>query len=125
MKEITKSGYFLSIMGILAGIANGLLGAGGGIIAVYALNSACGSELDDTRDVFANALCVMLPISAVSCLGYAFMGEISAEGLGAFMIPAIVGGVCGALLLGKIKATLLKKLFAGLVIYSGLTLMIK
>lgn len=125
MRKLVGNGYFLSLMGILAGFVNGLLGAGGGIIAVYALNAAFKGELSDTRDVFANALCVMLPISAVSCIGYAFMGEIRTEGLAAFMIPAIVGGLCGALLLGRIRADVLKNLFAGIVIYSGLTLMIK
>ena len=125
MEGITKSKYFLPTAGLLAGICNGLLGAGGGIIIVYALNMAFRDTIKDSRDVFANALCVMLPLSAVSALGYALMGKISTEGLSVFVLPSIVGGVCGALLLGRIKAEVLKKLFAALVIYSGLMLMIK
>ena len=125
MEGITKSRYFLPIIGLFAGICNGLLGAGGGIIVVYGLNMAFRDVIEDTRDVFANALCVMLPLSALSAVGYALMGKISTEGLSVFILPAIVGGVCGALLLGKIKAATLKKLFAALVIYSGLMLMIK
>ena len=125
MRQISKNKFFLSTMGLLAGITNGLLGAGGGIIVVYALNAAFQDELNDKRDVFANALCVMLPISAVSCLGYALSGELRTEGLGIFIIPAILGGLCGGFLLGKIKASSLQKLFAAIVIYSGITLMIK
>ena len=120
-----KKGYYLPLMGALAGVANGLLGAGGGIIVVYALSLTLGEALGDTREVFANALCVMLPISAVSCIGYAFMGELSAEGVGVFIIPAILGGLCGGLLLGRIKTILLKRLFAVIVIYSGIMLIMK
>jgi len=122
---VTKNKLFLPIMGVFAGIANGLLGAGGGIIVVYALNAALGASVRDPRDVFANALCIMLPISGVSVIGYALMGKLSFEGLGSFVLPAIVGGVCGGFLLGKINAAFLQKLFAVIVIYSGLMLMIK
>ena len=125
MQTRIKKGYYLPLMGVFAGLANGLLGAGGGIIAVYALNMVFRDEITDVREVFANALCVMLPISAVSCVGYALMGEISADGLGAFIIPAILGGLCGGVLLGRIKAGALKKLFAAIVIYSGIMMIIK
>ena len=120
-----KKGYYLALMGVLAGIVNGLLGAGGGIIVVCAISVALSDELCDVRDVFSNALCVMLPISAVSCVGYALMGELSADGIGVFIIPAILGGVAGGLLLGRINTTLLKKLFAAIVIYSGIMLIVK
>ena len=125
MGAIAKNKYFLGVMALLAGLANGLLGAGGGIIVVYAFNMCLEGKLSDPRDIFANALCVMLPISAVSCVGYALMGKLTDNGLGTFIIPAVLGGICGGLLLGKINASLLRKLFAGIVIYSGITLMIK
>lgn len=125
MQSIAKKRYYLPLMGVLAGLANGLLGAGGGIIVVYALSFTLGDALSDAREVFANALCVMIPISAVSCVGYALMGEISVDGLGAFIIPAILGGACGGIILGRIKTSALKKLFAAIVIYSGIMLIIK
>ena len=53
------------------------------------------------------------------------MGELSAEGVGVFIIPAILGGLCGGLLLGRIKTILLKRLFAVIVIYSGIMLIMK
>lgn len=116
---------FLPIMGFTAGIANGLLGAGGGIVIVYALNHALGDKLNDRRDVFANALCVMLPIASVSCIIYAISGNLSVQGIGVYAIPAILGGITGGFVLGKINPGFLKKLFAALVIYSGITLIIK
>ena len=125
MKRILKSRTFLPIMGFFAGLANGLLGAGGGIIAVYALSYSLGDEIADRRDVFANALCIMLPISAVSCVSYAIAGNLTVSGIGVYAIPAVLGGIVGGILLGKIKFTALRKLFAALVIYSGIALIIK
>lgn len=112
-------------MGALSGLANGLLGAGGGIIAVYALERALGDKISDRRDVFACSLCVMLPISAVSCVLYAASGNLRADGLGLYAIPAVIGGALGGILLGRLRAQSVKKLFAALVVYSGIMLLIK
>jgi uncharacterized membrane protein YfcA len=125
MKTLSKSKFFLPFTGFLSGIANGLLGAGGGIIIVYALNYSLGGQISDRRDVFANALCVMLPISVVSCIFYAASGNLPLSGIGLYSLPAILGGILGALLLSKIKLDALKRLFAALVIYSGVMLIIK
>ncbi|MBE6531794.1 MAG: hypothetical protein E7679_06910 [Ruminococcaceae bacterium] len=125
MKLKSMKKFFLPLMGFAAGIANGLLGAGGGIIIVYALDHALSDRLSDRRDVFANALCVMLPVSAVSCISYAVSGNLSAGGVGVYAIPAILGGAVGGFILGKINLGFLKKLFAALVIYSGVMLIIK
>ena len=125
MKTSRKSKIFLPLTGFFAGIVNGLLGAGGGIIIVYALNYTLLEQLHDRRDVFANALCVMLPISVVSCIFYAASGNLSVSGIGVYSIPAILGGILGALLLSKLKLNALKRLFSALVIYSGIMLLIK
>ncbi len=125
MKKVAKNRFFLPFTGFLAGIANGLLGAGGGIIAIYALSYALKDSDAEKKDIFANALCVMLPLSAVSCITYAISGNLSISGLGLYALPAILGGVTGGFLLHKIKTSALKKLFAALVIYSGIMLIIK
>lgn len=123
----TRKGRWIYLIfgGFLAGFANGLLGAGGGILIVFALAWACAEALPEARDLYANALCVMLPISAVSCIRYALSGHLQIEGFGVFALPAIAGGILGGLLLGKLKAKPLKKLFGALVIYSGVILMIR
>ena len=111
--------------GLLAGFLNGLLGAGGGIPVVFFLSWMLGEDLKDRRDLYANALCVMLPISAVSCIQYAASGNLRTEGFGLYAVPAIIGGVVGGILLTRLRASLLKKLFGALVIYSGVLLIIR
>ncbi len=118
-------GAYLILCGLLAGLVNGLLGAGGGILVVFALSALLGEELGDKRDLFANALCVMLPISAVSCLRYALTGILSVEGFGVYALPAVAGGVLGGILLGKLNGIWLKRLFGALVIWSGVLLIIR
>ena len=125
MQKLCKSKYFLMIAGVLCGLINGLLGAGGGIIAVYALRLSLDESLTDQRDVFAKALCVTLPISAVSCLSYAVRGELRMNGIGLYVIPAILGGIVGGVLLGKLRAASLRKLFAALVVISGILLIVR
>jgi uncharacterized membrane protein YfcA len=47
------------------------------------------------------------------------------EGFGAFALPAVLGGIGGGLLLGRLSTGALKKLFGGLVILSGILLIIR
>lgn len=116
---------FLIGTGLVSGVLNGLLGAGGGIPIVFALAYLLGDSLEDPRDLYANALCVMLPISAISCVRYAMAGRLVTDGFGVYAIPAIAGGLLGGFLLGRLNATLVKKLFGALIIYSGVLLMIR
>lgn len=113
------------LMGLLAGAINGLLGAGGGILIVYVLSITLRASSPDPRDLYANALCIMLPISAFSCLRYSLAGHLSTESFSVYILPAVLGGFVGGFLLGKLKATVVKKLFAALVIYSGIVLIIR
>ncbi len=128
MKErsLGRGGYCkLALAGILAGFANGLLGAGGGIITVFALSKVMSGQMNGKNDTFANALCVMLPLSLLSCIIYAARGHMSVSGFGVLILPAIVGGVIGGLLLGRLKAVFMKRLFSGLVIISGILLIVR
>ena len=111
--------------GFLAGAVNGLLGAGGGIITVFALTKIYKEKMNDKNAVFAHALCVMLPLSLISTLLYLARGSFSVSGFGVFIIPAVLGGFIGGFLLDKLKATFLNRLFAALVIISGILLIVR
>lgn len=117
--------FWLAAAGLASGMINGLLGAGGGILIVFALGALMRGSFEENRDIYANALCIMLPISAVSCIRYALSGNVDAEAFGIYVIPAIIGGVAGGFLLHRIRGSVLKKLFGALVIWSGVILMIR
>lgn len=95
-----------------AGFVNGFLGTGGGIILMLALSFV---QIDE-RDKFATVIAVILPMSLVSALFYG-TNIASAE---KWLIPGMLGGVTGAILLERINVKWLKKLFALMIIWAGI-----
>ena len=80
--------------GLAAGFLNGILGAGG-----------------------------VLPVTLLSAILYAADGRMDFPSVTPLVLPAVLGGTAGALLLGRINTKLLKKLFALLVIWSGISML--
>ncbi len=124
IKPCSSQFALLALSGIAAGVANGLLGAGGGIIVTYTLARLLREQNAATRDVFANVVAAMLPMTAVSAVIYALHGNLKLNEASPFLLPAIIGGIAGALLLGRINTNLLKKIFAALVIFSGVRMIL-
>lgn len=114
---------FLCLGGAAAGFINGLLGTGGGIVIIYLLGVMYKDS--DPRDNFATAIAAILPMSVVSAGIYLTSGSFSLSDVSLYILPAIAGGIAGALLLCKIKVNLLKKIFACVVIYAGVNMLIK
>lgn len=116
----------LVLTGAAAGFLNGLLGAGGGILLVYALSALNPDKSPDgVRDNFAATIACVLPITALSAAVYTAGGRVDAAALSPLILPAAAGGLCGALLLDKINTALLKKIFALLVVYSGASMLLR
>ena len=124
MKKLKNTPIPLALCGLLAGFTNGLLGAGGGIIIVYAL-SALLEKKADSRDIFANSLCVMFPVSLVSCFIYFRGGSVGTHSMGTLLLPAIIGGAVGGFALSKINTRTLKMIFSLLVTISGIILIFR
>lgn len=130
MTSASKNSKFLLVLGGLgAGFLNGLLGAGGGILLVWVLgriladSTRKSSELH--REVFANALATMLPISAVSAVTYALRGNLSISGASSYVFPAVFGGLFGAWLLDHLHAGTLRLIFSILMILSGILIILR
>ena len=123
-RKSARSVLLLAGVGLFAGVVNGLLGAGGGILIVFGLSPLLGQDKEAKRDVFANALAVMFPVSIVSLIGYIAAGRVSLDGFYEYLIPCAIGGFVGALLLDRIKISFVQKLFAVIVIWSGLWMVI-
>ncbi|MBQ4140580.1 MAG: TSUP family transporter [Clostridia bacterium] len=119
-----KKGAASLVTGFFAGLINGLLGAGGGILLVRGADKVLPNEYRDGRDVFANALCVMLPLSAVSAIAYVLRGSVHGLEFAPFILPALLGGIGGGLLLAVIDTRLLRLIFSALVVWSGISMLI-
>ncbi len=112
------------LLGLAAGFLNGLLGAGGGIVIVLGLSQIQKHTSGDPRSVYASAIAVMLPLSLVSVWRYAQMGHMDVAAMSALALPAIAGGAVGAWLLRRLSPRALARLFAALVLVSGIVLVI-
>ena len=109
----------IAVGGFFIGIINGLLGAGGGMLAVPLLRNS-GS---DTQKSHAGAVAVILPISVLSAVLYLAGGKVKIGDALPYVPAGLVGAVLGGLLLVKIPQTVLRILFAGFMIWAGIRMM--
>ena len=127
---------FLLLLGFGSGFLNGLLGSGGGILLVLVLGrlrtqvrGSASSLLPTTdlspRDLYANALSVMVPLSLLSAGRYWRAGVLSMENFSRFLLPAILGGLAGGWLLDRLRLRWIRLLFALLILISGLVMLIR
>lgn len=112
MRKQTLAG---AAVGLVAGLLNGLLGAGGGTVVVPALEK-CGLP---PRRAHATSIAVVVPLCAFSLLFYLRGGGLSLRGWW-YVVPAgLAGGYLAARLLPKIPANLLRRLFGAFMLYAA------
>lgn len=136
MRTVTKMGtraLILAAVALLAGFCNSLLGAGGGIFLSLTMgrlllksdeNGSLSGKALDRRDILATSQAAMIPGCALSCLIYAQGGLLDTTNFSVFAIPAVIGGGVGAWLLNKIDARWIARIFAALVTWSGLRMLL-
>ena len=107
--------------GTLVGVLNGLLGAGGGMLAVPMLKKL---GLNQTK-AHATAVAVIFPLSAASTIAYLLMGRFAWGDAAPFLLPGAVGALAGGLLLAKIPGQWLRKIFACFMIWAGVRMIMK
>ena len=112
----------LLMLGFGAGFINGLLGAAGGILIVLGLKVLTRGRIRDPRSVYASAIAVMLPLSLLSVLQYVQRGSLPLSEALPLLLPAVAGGLVGALLLRRLSARLLSRIFAAVVLISGVVM---
>ncbi len=114
-----------NILSVLAGLSigtvNGLLGAGGGMIAVPILLKL-GLE---RKQAHANAVAVILPITLVSAALYVYKGYVSIGQAIAFIPGGVAGSFMGAYILKKISPLWLKRIFGAFMVYAGVRLLLR
>lgn len=114
------SKYYLQIVGVVIGAANGLFGSGGGMIAVPALEKS-GMK---PKTAHATSIAVTLVLSLTSSFVYFIKGNVDIKESLKFIPMGITGAVVGATLLKKISNKTLKIVFGILMIYSGIRILI-
>ena len=126
-RESRKRLAAICVGGLLAGFCNGLLGAGGGIIAVLALSYALPRDDESRRSIYANALCVMLPLSILTLISYALRGGVPQDFLGEgylfVLLGGAIGGILGGVVLGRLRTSVTDSLFAILTVVSGVLML--
>ncbi len=104
------------IAGGLAGAANGLFGAGGGLVLVPLLIGWIGLE---EKKAFATSVAIILPLSIASYAVFCLRGgNVWLDAL-PYLLGGIGGGLLSARLFQKIPAVWLHRLFGALILYGG------
>ena len=122
MKVFWRNILPVCLLGAISGLLNGLLGAGGGIGIVMGLRLIFQNKVANGRRFYSTAIAVILPLSLLSVLQYHNKGLLPAFSLGTLALPAVLGGVCGALLLRRLHLRLLNRIFAAVILLSGILL---
>ena len=103
MKERAKRRLGLLASGI-GGLANGLLGTGGGMVMVLTLSRL---YPDKEKKMVAISTACALVFSVLTIILYIMNGNMQGISALPILAPSLLGGTLGALLLGRIGGRLL------------------
>ena len=106
---------FTALGGFCAGIANGLLGAGGGMIVVPMLKKS-GISIVQSH---ATSVAIILPICVLSAALYLTRGSVTIGQALPYLPWMLAGSVIGAWALPKLNKSLLRRIFGGLMIWAA------
>ena len=109
-----------AVVGFFAGVLNGLLGAGGGIVVVPLLQKI-GLTPDKSH---ATSIAIILPLCVISAAFYLFYGKVQFAQSLPYLPGGLIGAGFGAWLLPKVPANILRRIFAGVMIYSAIKILI-
>ena len=121
MKNNTKQNLLLAAFGTAIGLVNGILGAGGGMLAVPLLKKIG----FDTKQSHTNAIAVILPITAISAVMYLWKDLVKFKDSIIYIPTGLLGAVIGTYLLKKISPSWLKRIFGALMAYAGIRLLLR
>jgi len=109
------------IIGLAAGIINGLFGGGSGLILVPLLKRVIGLDI---KSAHATAIAIAFSLSVISAIFYISGGAVSFSDVFIFMLGGAVGGAVGAFCLKKIPKRWLHYIFALFLIFSAVRMLL-
>ena len=110
------------ILGLVAGLASGCFGIGGGAIIVPALSLWFGVPY---HVAVGTSLALIIPISLAGSFTHAKMGAVDWKIFTFCAIAGMIGAVVGSLLVQKIPEAYARKAFALFLVYSAWRLWFK
>ena len=120
-KKKENCGYTLKILtGLSAGLVNGLFGGGGGMIVVPSLKYLLKY---DAASAHATAIAIILPVSLLSGIFYTAFGNFAWTPVLFTAFGAVVGGVCGAILLKKLSSVPITVIFSIVMAAAGVKML--
>lgn len=118
MEYIKK--YKNIVVGFLSGIINGLLGAGGGMLAVPTLKTQI-----DAQKAHATTVAIIMPMCLTSSIFYIYAGRVTISDAMPYAPYGVVGAIIGAVLLTKLKSKHLRIIFGLFMIWAGIRMILK
>lgn len=110
-----QTGKF-TVSGALAGLCNGLFGAGGGLFLVPLFTRWAGM---DQRRAFATSVAVVLPLSLVSAGVYLCRGAVDLAAAWPYLLGGFAGGLLSGRVFTKVPVGWLRRGFGALLLYGG------
>lgn len=115
MNKALKKKTHPIIGGLITGLFNGLLGAGGGMLAIPFL-----SRTLEPRKAHATCVAIILPICTASALWYIFQGNVALSDAAPYIIWGVIGALIGTFVLRKLNNNIIRKLFAVFMLWAGI-----
>jgi len=113
------------LIGLTAGVLNGLFGSGGGVVAVPMLER---SKLEqprlEQRKCHATSVVLIFVLSLVSVGMYALHDRLDVSAALEFIPAGLVGALIGATLLKKVTNHHLKRAFGAVILISAVRMLV-
>lgn len=121
MAGLRKRRFAPYLCGAAAGLVNGMLGAGGGMLLLPLLAKT--TDLKQ-HELFACSVCVILPLSLVSAGVYLLRGGSFLPEAVPYLIGGAAGGVIAGLTLKKLPTEWLRRVLGAFILWGGVRLLI-
>lgn len=108
--------YGSVIAGAVAGVVNGLFGAGGGMLLVPLLTVLTDLEEDE---IFPSSVCIILPMCLVSLAVTAVTAGLAVRQAIPYLIGSAAGGLLSGFLGKKIPTVWLHRILGVLILWGG------
>lgn len=112
-----KRNVLSALAGFAAGAANGLFGAGGGMILVPLLTGV--TDLEDT-EVFPASVAIILPICVVSLVTTFYTTSVTLNIIWPYIAGSAIGGVAAGIGSKKIPVKWLHRILGLLILWGGI-----